>query len=265
MATAVSNSLPTWDALLTAAHAWQFCPGELRAATVRDRWLSRLSRDERARYRQLPTEKMREGYLAGRVLCRATLSRYTAVDPSRWRFGEDVYGKPTVVAPDDFKSIRFNLTHTGDLTICIVTRAGEVGVDAEETSQTVDVSTVARHFFSRTAQARLARLPSRERAARFFEQWVLKEACVKALGKGLAYAPERLTVEQDDRGEPAANGRFQFSLYRPSSNHVAAAAVLRRHRVAQVSIYWWTVSAESFEAIVEAQRDTKRTDSVRRS
>jgi len=247
MATAVSNSLLTWDALLTAAHAWQFRPDELRVPAVRDRWLSRLSVDERTRYQRFPSGKVQEGYLAARVLCRATLSRYTGVDPSRWRFGEDVYGKPAVLEPDNFKSIRFNLTHTDDLTICIVTRAGEVGVDAEETSQTVDVSTMARHFFSRGEQARLASLPSRERGERFFEQWVLKEACVKALGRGLAYAPERLTVEQNDSGEPVANGRFQSSLHRPSSNHVAAAAVLRRRRAAPVSIYWWTVSAESFE------------------
>jgi hypothetical protein len=67
---------------------------------------------------------------------------------------------------------------------------------------------------------------------------VLKEAYVKATGKGLAYTPERLTVEQDDNGEPVAIGRCQFSVHRPGSNHVAAAAVLRERCVAPVSIHW---------------------------
>jgi 4'-phosphopantetheinyl transferase len=238
MATLASNRSLEWDALLTAAHAWQFRPNELRTAAMRDQGLSWLSADERARYEQFLTDRTREDYLAARVLCRTTLSRYTGVEPSRWRFGEGLHGKPTLVEPVHFKSLRFNLTHTDDLVICIVTRTGEVGVDAEDTSQTVDVSLVARHFLSRRQQARLASLPPHERAARFFELWVLKEAYVKAIGKGLAYAPERLTVEQDDDGQPVAIGNCRFSLYRPSSNHVAAAAVLPRDCVAPVSIDW---------------------------
>lgn len=238
MATPVSNRSLTWDALLSSAHVWQFCPHELRAPALRDQWLSRLSASERAQYEQLRTGRTREGYLAARVLCRATLSRYTGVDPSHWRFGESVYGKPTLVEPDNYKSLRFNLTHTDDLVICIVSRAGEVGVDAEETSRSVDVLPLARYFLSRRQEARLASLPACDRAARFFEQWVLKEAYVKATGKGLARAPERLTVEQDDNGEPVAVGRCQFSVHRPSPNHVAAAAVLRGRCVAPVAIHW---------------------------
>lgn len=242
MATLVSNRSLAWDALLTAAHAWQFCPSELRAPAMRDQWLSKLSADELAQYEQFRADRTREDYLAARVLCRTTLSRYTGVDPSHWRFGVGLHGKPTLVEPAPFKSLRFNLTHTDNLVICLVTRAGEVGVDAEETSRTVDASLVARHFLSRGEQARLARLPSDERAARFFEQWVLKEAYVKAIGKGLAYAPERLTVGQDDSGQPVAIGKCQFSVYRPSSNHVAAAAVLCRDCVAPVSIEWLTAT-----------------------
>jgi 4'-phosphopantetheinyl transferase len=239
MATPVSNSSLTWDALLTAAHVWQLCPDELRAPPIRDRWLLRLSVDERARYEQLPAGKAREGYLAARALCRETLSRYTGVDPSQWRFGESAYGKPTLLEPHRFASLRFNLTHTDDLAMCAVTRAGEVGIDAEEISRAVDVPLLARHFFSRRAQAQLASLPARERVARFFEQWVLKEAYVKATGKGLAHAPERLTIEQGKNGEPVAIGKCRFSVHRPCSSHVAATAVLPRHRVASLPIHWF--------------------------
>jgi 4'-phosphopantetheinyl transferase len=238
MATPLSNKSLAWDALLTAAHAWQFFPNELRTPALRDRWLSRLPADERAQYQRIRTEQLREGYLAARVLCRTTLSRYAGVDPSEWRFGVGLRGKPTLVEPADFKSLRFNLTHTNNLVICLVTRAGEVGVDAEETSRAVDARLVARHFLSRREQARLARLPSDERAVRFFEQWVLREAYVKATGKGLAYSPERFSIEQAESGQPIAIGNCQFSLHRPTPNHVAAAAVLRRECEAAVSIDW---------------------------
>jgi 4'-phosphopantetheinyl transferase len=238
MATPVLNRPPAWDALLSAAHAWHFRPIALRAHGMRDRCLSLLSKGELARYTQFRMATMREEYLAAWVLCRTVLSRYTGIGPSEWRFEPDVHGKPTIIEPDRFRPFRFNLTHTPGLVVCIVSRVGEVGVDAEQTSQTVDPSLVARHFFSRRQQARFAALSSRERTVSFFEQWVLKEAYVKAIGKGLAYSPERLTVEQGDDGQPVAFGNCQFSLHRPTSDHVAAAAILRRDCAAPVSIDW---------------------------
>jgi 4'-phosphopantetheinyl transferase len=248
---ASSRSLD-WDGLLTAVHAWQLRPSELRAPEVRDRWLFLLPADERSQYHQFRTGGMRESYLAARVLCRVTLSRYTGADPSEWRFGKGPHDKPTLVGPDRFNSLRFNLTHTNDLVICVVTRAGEVGVDAEETSRPVDASLVARHFLSRREEARLANLPPRERIERFFEQWVLKEAYVKATGTGLVNAPERLTVEQRDDGQPVSIGGCQFSLHRPDSSHVAAAAVFRPYRTGLVS-FEWLIAAEALGAPLEAK------------
>ena len=242
MAMQASSSLAEWEQLATGAHAWQMRPDLLRAPNVRDAWLARLPREEREQYERFLTDEMRERYLAARVLCRTTLSRYTGVDPSEWRFGENAHGKPMVLHPERFTELRFNLTHTNGLLICIVTRAGEVGVDAEDTSQPVDVALVAKHFLSSGEAARLANLPARERRRRFFEQWVLKEAYVKAIGIGLADAGERLTVARREDGLPESTGGCEFSVYRPSSDRVAAAAVLARRGRASISFQWRTVT-----------------------
>lgn len=231
-ATPASNRSTEWDRLARRAHAWQLRPDRLRAPGLRDWWLSRLPASERAQYERFLTDEMRERYLAARVLCRTTLSRYADVDPCDWRFGENAHGKPAVLEPREFDSLRFNITHTRDLVICIVTRAGEVGVDAEDTSQQVDASLVARHFLSHREESRLARLPEAERKERFFEQWVLKEAYVKAIGIGLSDEGERLTVEQHEDGRVVAAPGCTFSIYRPSADRVAAAAVLARDSVA---------------------------------
>ena len=239
----------SWDSLLTAVHLWQLRPSTIRGSGVREPCLARLAADERARYEELGTEAMRETYLAARVLCRTTLSKYTGAGPSEWRFGEGPYGKPVLTEPERLKSLRFNLTHTNDLVIFAVTRAGEVGVDAEDTSRPVDVSLVARHFLSRRQETRLAQLAPCERAERFFEQWVLKEAYVKATGIGLANATDRLTVEQRDDGEPIAIRDCQFSLYRPDSSYVAAAAAVTRCPAGSLHFEW--LAASGFDILMQ--------------
>lgn len=228
-----------WNGLLTAAHAWSLSLENVDPGLLRDRCLSWLTPEERARCEAFRTPRLRHEYLAARVLCRSTLSRYTGVDPRSWNFAQGLQGKPAIAGPAELLSLRFNLTHTDGLAVCLVSRAGEVGVDAEETSRDVDVAEVARHFLSDSAQALLASLPSDQRTARFFEHWVLKEAYCKGLGKGLGGAPERLTIELNERGEPAEVEGWQFGLYRPTSHHVAAVAVERRDGAGPVSIDWF--------------------------
>lgn len=227
MAMRASNRSSNWDALVDEAHAWQVRPEDLAAGMPRVRGLSWLSPDERARYEQFPTQRQQHDYLTARVLCRATLSRYATVHPSEWKFEKGAYGKPRIAAPVGFESLHFNLTHAEGLMICLVSRAGEVGIDAEKTSSNIDDALIARHFFSPPEQARFGNLPVHQRPAWVFAQWVVKEAYLKGTGRGLD-TPERVTVEWGEDGQPVAIGSWQFFLYHPSPHHVAAAAVRPR-------------------------------------
>lgn len=226
------------DELRGSAHAWYMHVSSFRSAGVADRRVSRLPADERARYAELQTESARERYLAARVLCRETLSRYTGVDPDLWRFTKGSWGKPMVAQPDGFDALRFNVSSAADLVICIVTRAGEVGVDVEDTTRGVDASLVARHFLPETASARISALPAHERRQRFFEQWILKEAYVKATGRGLVETDERFGVEQDEDGTPIPIAGCRFSLHRLDADCVAAAAVLPQRRGETIRFQW---------------------------
>jgi 4'-phosphopantetheinyl transferase len=122
--------------------------------------------------------------------------------------------------------------------ICLVSRAGEVGVDAEETSRAVNVAQVARHFLSHREQTSLEKLPANESVARFFEQWVLKEAYLKGTGKGIVTAQERFTIKFGDNGQPLPIGSWQLFLHRPSARYIAAAAVRQRRGATPVSVCW---------------------------
>jgi 4'-phosphopantetheinyl transferase len=227
--------------LLNVAHAWRVYPDDLPPRALARRCLAWLAPQERALHQKFKTPELRHLYLVSRALCRCVLSKYTGVDPADWKFTAGKFGKPAIAAPAAFRDLRFNLTHTAGLVICIVTRAGEVGVDAEEISPRVDIEQVARHFFSKPERAALAGLPSRQRSKRFFEQWVLKEAYLKGRGKGLFVSPEKITIKFDAKGRPLPIGNWQLALHRVGPKHVAATAVRPKGRTEPIPIIWFSL------------------------
>jgi 4'-phosphopantetheinyl transferase len=53
---------------------------------------------------------------------------------------------------------------------------------------------IARRYFSTTEAEVLAALPALARDAAFLEMWTAKEAVLKAMGRGLAFGLDRLSV-----------------------------------------------------------------------
>lgn len=87
-------------------------------------------------------------------------------------------GKPFLATGD----LRFNLSHSGALTLLAFTRGREVGIDVECEERKIDHVKLAERFFA-PAEAAVVRDGGR---AAFFRIWTRKEAYVKALGLGIA-------------------------------------------------------------------------------
>ena len=239
---------PERDELLTTVHVWQVCPDDV-AGEVLDRGLAWLTAEQIARRDKLATDHLRHSFLAARVLCRVVLSRYTGVETSVWSFAAGDHGKPGIAGPAGFESLRFNLTHTEGLVACAVSRAGDVGVDAEEISRAVDFAQVARHFLSAAEQEQLAALPADQRAARFFALWVLKEAYLKGRGTGLWQSLNRFAIEWGADGNPLPLEDWQLTLHQPSARHVAGVAVRAQLGAGPIAIRWFQ-AAELLDACV---------------
>lgn len=226
-----------WNQSITAAHAWLLFLDGLDGRTLHNACLPWLSTDEIERHNALPSARQCD-YLAGLALCRWSLSRYAPVDPSEWRFARSSRGKPRVLAPVERTSLHFSLARTNGLAICLVTRAGAAGVDAEDLSRPVDVAEIGRHFLPPAELKRLERLPDGERTAAFFKLWVLHEAYVKGTGRGLAGTSERIRIRLDAEGNPLPIGNWRFFFCQPTARHVAAAAIRQTRDGASVQVTW---------------------------
>ncbi len=199
---------------------------EHRVAELADRMggTDLLSPDERARHRRLLRASSRHRFLGGRLLGRLALSARTGLPPDAWQFTPTRHGRPEP-APDR-GGLRFNLSHTDGLIVCVVTRGRGCGVDVERVPFDDDKTRLLDAFLGgppRTGDQGIA----------VCERWVLTEAYLKGLGVGLGggglqdlgfrrHGGGRFTVA--DRRRTAVAARWHLQLVRPSPDHLVAVA-----------------------------------------
>lgn len=124
---------------------------------------------------RIGNRRRRQEFLCGRALLRNTLESWTGEPAASHRLTKTDQGKPTCV---DGPAI--SLTHSGNLVACAVTASGDIGIDLEVPKRNRRTTDIARSCFSGEESSWLATQP----ADRFHMLWVLKEACLKAIGVG---------------------------------------------------------------------------------
>lgn len=183
--------------------------------------------------------------LVSRALLRETLSRYAPVRPEAWEFVSGAHGKPAIAAPAGLR-LRFNLSHTGSLVACALTLDDEIGIDLEDATRALDPLELAERVFSSEEIVALQSLAPPSQRQRFFENWTLKEAYLKARGLGFALAPQSARFDLGERGcvrahfAPEAEdrpGAWWFALLGTQPGHVLALAARNGGRPARVRTF----------------------------
>jgi len=147
-----------------------------------------LSRDEHDRAGRFHFAEHRLGYQFAHAVLRDVLSRYTRCPARDIRFGENGFGKPFLHGRDGSRPPEFNLSHAGGLVLVGICGGRRIGVDIEQVRPMKDLSAIAEgHFTPRECAFIFEQQPAEQERA-FFRCWTRKEACVKAVGKGLSIA-----------------------------------------------------------------------------
>lgn len=167
-----------------------------------DEWPSAdaLPAEERERAAKMRAGEVRERWLAARWALRGVLGHCLEQEPARIELIVGERGKPMLA--DDRGSLRFNLSHSGDLALVAVTREREVGVDVERIRPRGDLLALARRALAPEDAARIEAAPPRSRLTAFHSAWARREAVAKCFGVGLgAPLPEEpVTVLDLDTG-----------------------------------------------------------------
>ena len=195
-----------------------------------------LSRRERLRCEKIVFERIRSQYVLTRALVRRSLSLYANVSPETWRFNEDKYGRPYIEAPKSDASLDFNISHSAGMIVCLIGRERRFGVDVEVIGGRCRMLDIAERFFSRCEAAELKALQPPLQAERFCDYWTLKEAYIKARGRGLSIPLHQFSFRIDAQNEvkisfdPALKDDPEcWSFYRRRVSERYKLAVALRH------------------------------------
>lgn len=129
----------------------------------------------------------------GRAPLRAVLAAYLGIEAAQVTLTDGEYGRPALAAGHD-SSIGFNWSHSGAQALVAIARRITPGIDLERLRPRERALEIAERYFSGDESARLADLPAAQRSTAFLELWTAKEAVLKALGRGIAFGLDRLSV-----------------------------------------------------------------------
>ena len=141
---------------------------------------SLLAREEHERAATMAPVPGRR-FIAARGILRSLLCGFTGTPARKLRFEYGFNGKPSLAAHD----IHFNISHSADLALFAFAPDRDVGVDVENERPVRRLLDVAQRFMSDEELSNLAATAPDRRDSAFLKSWVIREARLKAEGKGV--------------------------------------------------------------------------------
>lgn len=210
---------------------WLF-PFDRVDEALRHRCLSLLDAGEREQLASFTLARPKDQYLISRALVRLALSHHADRSPESLSFTRDDHGRPWLAAPDDALGLYFSLSHTDGLVAVAVSRTPQLGLDVEDLHRTTNFMGIAQTYFAASEWSGLNQLEGHAQRARFFDLWTVKEAYIKACGKGLRMPLDQFAVAVtptsatliDAHDTAGASDEWQFFRAQPTPRHQLAVA-----------------------------------------
>lgn len=169
---------------------------------VLDSLKTTLSADEQAQLQRRRLPAAQRSFVLSRGCLRHLLSHYTGQSPSTLRFTYGPRGKPELSSISHSpaparRALTFNLSHSGAWLLVGVSVAPEVraiGVDLEELRSLNQLSGLCRRCLTPAEAKTVLALNHPQADQQFLRYWTGKEACLKALGLGIADSMQTLEL-----------------------------------------------------------------------
>lgn len=209
-------------------HVWHARTDEAIDLTALQPWLDTAEIARADGFRRHPD---RELFVLSRAVMRSVLASYLDCDERSISIVGDNHGKPMLQADRHRETLHFNLTHSRGAVALAVSRR-EVGIDVEDRRREVEYHALAERYFAEAEARHLRPLRDQQLRDAFFAIWTLKEAYVKAIGRGISFPLDAFCFDLDVDRLIAFRGLadfvttdWHFAQFELSDRHRAAVAV----------------------------------------
>ncbi len=190
-----------------------------------------LSGQEKERAARFQHDHLCRRFIASHGFLRHILAAYHKTAPEALEYSFNKYGKPYLTKNN--AAIWFNLAHSADMALVAVTRIGEIGVDVEQLREVSQAWNIADKYFHPQEKTVLQTSDKAVFPSLFLSMWTKKEACIKAVGKGLAQSltafntagENPVTVPEQSRPEGDKQRKLMLASLQPAKNYLGAVAV----------------------------------------
>ncbi len=171
------------------AHVWIIDTREISQEQASQHAQRGLANEEIQRLRTMRSASRRHQYAIARLALRSLLTCYLPGNtPRDFTFAVSEHGKPRL--NDNAWGLHFNLSHSGDKILIGFARHRQIGVDIELISGKRNYQRIGDEYFHPFEwNAEVLNQKSEagvDAATYFYSLWTLKEAVLKATGKGLS-------------------------------------------------------------------------------
>lgn len=155
-----------------------------------------LSSEEQEKAKKFHFPIDQKKYMISHGMMRQLISSYISCHPGEIRYHVNAFGKPELITPSN--TIHFNLSHSEKLGALAISTS-PIGTDIEHIKSLEDYVALTRHFLSAQESKYFERLSNAEQHLAFYRAWTRKEAYIKAIGMGLSYPVEQVTISLDEQ------------------------------------------------------------------
>lgn len=141
------------------------------------------------------TQELAFAYIVSHSLLRLILSKEIGKKPNDIVFYKNEYGKPFI---DVQFQLHFNMSHSAEMAVFLLSRQGTVGIDIESHDKKHDFELLYPDVLTKKEQEFIheCTLSNQQKKILFLDMWTKKEAVVKAIGHGLSYPIDTIETHQ---------------------------------------------------------------------
>ena len=162
---------------------------------------------------------------------------FAYVKAEEWEFVFNQYGRPELSSKHKI-NFYFNLSHSATRAFIICSSFPLCGIDVEDIKKMEYSPELLNMVLSKKEEKSLRNTSNKDKL--FFSYWTLKEAHLKALGKGFSISPKEISFEALDTFKTQMyikDENSYYGLFYSYENYLMSFAVLNQKEVLEASFF----------------------------